>query len=110
MAIAWLYRSDYSRAGMKMLTVVDPSGQRAGVQAVIAAAALIPVSLFPILSVPGFGSVIYLLVAVLLGSGQLALSVSFFRNRDEKTARRLLRASLIYLPAILLLLVLHPWL
>jgi len=110
MAIAWLYRNDYARAGMKMLTVVDPSGQRAGVQAVLASAALIPVSLFPILSVPGFGSVIYLLVAVLLGLGQLALSVSFFRSRDEKTARRLLRASLIYLPAILLLWVLHPWL
>ena len=110
MAIAWLYRHDYSRAGMKMLTVVDPSGHRAGAQAVLCAAALIPVSLFPVLFDPGFGSVVYLIVAVLLGLGQLALSVDFFRRREEKTARRLLRASLVYLPAMLLLLVLHPWL
>ena len=110
MAIAWLYRKDYGLAGMKMLTVVDPSGHRAGAQAVLAAAAIIPVSLFPILKDPAFGSVIYLVAAVLLGLGQFALSIDFFRRRDEKAARRLLRASLIYLPAILLLLVLHPWL
>lgn len=110
MAIAWLYRRDYAAAGMKMLTVVEPTGHRAGVQAVFAAAALVPVSLFPILFDPGFGSVIYAAAALLLGVGQLILSIEFFRSRDEQRARRLLRASLIYLPSMLLLLVLHPWL
>jgi protoheme IX farnesyltransferase len=112
MAIAWLYRDDYAQAGMKMLTVVDPTGQRAGVQAVLAAAALIPVSLFPVLYYPGLGSLIYLAAALLLGLGQLALSIHFFRSRTERSARKLLRASLVYLPATLLLLVLllvlHP--
>jgi protoheme IX farnesyltransferase len=107
MAIAWLYRNDYAQAGMQMLTVVDPTGQRAGVQAVLAAAALIPVSLFPVLLYsPGLGSLLYLAAALLLGLGQLALSVNFFLNRTESSARKLLRASLVYLPATFLLLVL----
>ena len=50
MAIAWLYRDDYARAGQRMLTVVDPTGLRAGGQAVVAALALIPVSLVPALA------------------------------------------------------------
>ena len=49
MAIAWLYRADYARAGQQMLTVVDPTGLRAGAQAVVGALALIPVSLVPAL-------------------------------------------------------------
>ena len=50
MAIAWLYRDDYARAGQRMLTVVDPTGLRAGAQAVVGALALMPVSLVPALS------------------------------------------------------------
>jgi protoheme IX farnesyltransferase len=47
MAIAWIYRRQYRAAGLKMLTVVDPSGRRAGVQAVVAALALLPISFLP---------------------------------------------------------------
>ena len=49
MAIAWLYREDYARGGQRMLTVVDPTGLRAAGQAIVAAMALVPVSLVPAL-------------------------------------------------------------
>ena len=59
MAIAWLYRRDYAQAGYQMLTVVDATGDRAGRQSVIAALALIPVSILPVLAAPGMGSLLY---------------------------------------------------
>lgn len=110
MAIAWLYREQYRRAGMQMLPVVDPAGGRAGVQAVAAALALIPVSLIPAMSVPGWGLVCYVAFALLLAGFQLRCAWRFFQSRQERTAKRLLHASLIYLPAVLLLMLLVPWL
>ena len=110
MAIAWLYREQYGRAGLKMLTVVDPTGRRAGVQAVLAATALVPVAIVPALAGPGFGAAAYIVLVGLLGLGQLALSVLFCVKRNEQSARWLLRASLIYLPLVLLMLMLFPWL
>lgn len=99
MAIAWLYRDDYARAGHRMLPVVDPSGLRSGAQAVYAAALLIPVSLIPAI-IPTSGSpLIYLVWAFALGAIQLALAVRFALVRDERSARFLLRATLLYLPA-----------
>ena len=99
MAIAWLYRRDYAQAGHKMLSVVDPSGLRSGAQAVSAAALLVPVSLIPAL-VPTSGSpYVYLAWTLALGGIQLALAIRFAIVRDEKTARLLLRATLLYLPA-----------
>jgi protoheme IX farnesyltransferase len=109
MAIAWLYRHEYDKAGFKMLTTVDSTGRRAGVQAVIAAAALVPVSLIPALGVPSPAAVWYMLVAFALGLAQWAAAGAFLLRRDEVSARRLLRASLIYLPLVLLLLLLFPW-
>lgn len=106
MAIAWLHRRDYALAGMKMLTVVDPSGQRAGRQAVLAASALVPVTLVPV--VISFATPTYGALALSIGIAQLACAGSFFRRLDETSARRLLRASLLYLPAILGLLTLVP--
>jgi protoheme IX farnesyltransferase len=97
MAIAWLYRSDYARAGQRMLTVVDPTGLRAGAQAVIGALVLIPVSLVPALSPQSGSPVIYCSWALLLGIAQLAAASAFMFHRTDYTARRLLRASLAYL-------------
>jgi protoheme IX farnesyltransferase len=107
MAIAWMYRDQYAAAGLKMLSVVDPSGRRAGRQAVTGAAALLAVSLLPAWNLVGPDrALVYLLGAALLGLAQLALSVSFGRRLDETSARRLLRASLVYLPGLLSLLML----
>ncbi|HZN34915.1 MAG TPA: heme o synthase [Pirellulaceae bacterium] len=109
MAIAWLYRRDYGAAGYQMLTVVDPTGRRAGAQAVLAALALVPVSLVPVLSAAGVGSALYAAGAILLGGGQLVAAGLFARRPDEFSARLLLRASLAYLPTLLVTLALAPW-
>jgi heme o synthase len=109
MAIAWLYRREYGGAGYKMLTVVDPTGRRAGLQATIAALALVPVSIVPVLAAPGLGSVLYVAGASLLGAGQLVLAAMFWRRADDWRARLLLRASLVYLPTLLVMLMLAPW-
>lgn len=105
MAIAWIYRRQYRAAGFQMLTVVDRSGRRAGVQAVLAALVLVPVSLIPgvLLLEPT-----YFVAALLLGLWQLTVAAQFLARRDRRTARRLLHATLFYLPAIMMLLMLTP--
>ena len=109
MAIAWLYRADYARAGHKMLTTVEPTGRRAGRQAVLAALALVPVSIVPVLAAPSLGGVLFTLCAIVLGMGQLAFAVFFLRQATDVSARLLLRASLVYLPTLLVTLMLVPW-
>jgi protoheme IX farnesyltransferase len=91
MAIAWLYRRQYAAAGLKMLTVVDPSGLRAAGQSLAAALAMIPASLA--LAVPSAG--IRLFLAAALASIVYALaSVRFAIRRDDASARTLLLTSL----------------
>jgi protoheme IX farnesyltransferase len=102
MAIAWIYREQYRAAQMQMLTVVDPSGRRAGVQAVVAAFSVMLVSLVPA-ALAASPSPVYLLSSVALGMGQLYCAVQFQRHCSDTSARRLLRASIIYLPLQLLL-------
>jgi protoheme IX farnesyltransferase len=98
MAIAWLYREDYGRAGFPMLPVIDPEGRRAGRQAVIYAAALVPVSLVPTLA--GISGAAYFAAALVLGAGLLVLSVQFAATRSESAARALFFGSIVYLPLI----------
>jgi protoheme IX farnesyltransferase len=109
MAIAWLYRRQYGQAGHQMLTVVDSTGRRAGWQAVLAALALIPVSMVPVLGAPGLGSVLFVSAACILGAGQLVLAWLFWQKRTDAGARLLLQASLAYLPTLLTTLMLAPW-
>lgn len=97
MAIAWLYRADYARAGQQMLTVVDPTGLRAGAQAVIGSLVLIPVSLMPALAPHAGSPVIYCVWTLALGIAQTIIATMFFIDRNDQTARWLLRASLAYL-------------
>ncbi|MCH7726168.1 MAG: protoheme IX farnesyltransferase [Planctomycetes bacterium] len=106
MAIAWIYRKQYARAGLKMLPVVDQSGRWAGWHAVLAAFLLIPISVIPGLSISATS--LFVMGAVLLGLAQFVCAISFFARTNESTARRLLRASLIYLPALLALMVFVP--
>jgi protoheme IX farnesyltransferase len=106
MAIAWIYRQQYSAAGLKMLTVVDPTGRRAGAQAVWGALALVPISLVPVLQLP---SRVYLTGALALDVAYLAAAAMFCWRRDQRSARLLLQTSLVYLPVLLVLLVLSPW-
>lgn len=97
MAIAWLYRIEYARAGQKMLTVVDPTGLRAGGQAVVGALALIPVSLVLAMSPDAGSPAIYIIWTLVLGLMQVAAAVMFLIYPEDRSARRLLRASLVYL-------------
>lgn len=106
MAIAWLYRDDYARGGMKMLTVVDPGGRRAGAQAMLGALALVPLSVLP--AALYFAGPVYCVTAVGLSLWQLWCAMQFFARLDESSARALLRMSLVYLPSILLLLLMAP--
>ncbi len=103
MAIAWLYRDDYRRAGLKMIPAVDSRRKVTGYVAVGYALALLPVSLLP--GQLGMASDIYTVTALLCGVAYLWAAVSFCRNESIPTARRLLFVSLIYLPAVLLVMV-----
>lgn len=98
MAIAWLYRDDYRRAGFPMLTVMEPDGRRTGRQAVIYAAALLPASVVP--SLIGLAGTIYFATALVLGVALLGLSIRFARSRSDESARTLFYASITYLPLI----------
>ena len=104
LAIAWIYRDDYARAGLRMLPVVDRDGTLTGRQMVVYALALVPVSLAPVLQ--GVAGPVYLGGAVILGGGFLASAVAFARASSTGQARRVLRASLLYLPGLLALLLL----
>jgi heme o synthase len=97
MAIAWLYRDDYRRGGQRMLTVVDPTGLRAAAQGFAAALVLVPISLIPALSPQAGSPAVFGWWTLLLGVGQAATAVLFLIERDDRSARRLLRASLLYL-------------
>lgn len=104
MAIAWLYREDYARAGFKMLPVIDPEGRQTAAQAICHAFGLIPVSLFPALL--GVAGVVYFSGALLLGLAFLFFAIQFSRSLTAERARALFIASIVYLPVLLGLLVL----
>jgi len=98
MAISWLYRDDYRQAGFPMLPVLDPDGRRAGRQAAVYAAALVPCSLAPTLV--GLAGVTYFAIALALGLALVALAVRFATRRDDRSARVLFLASITYLPLL----------
>ena len=103
LAIAWLYRADYAKAGLPMLPVVDPEGIRTGHQIILYSLALLPVSLLTtILDVTG---AIYFFGALTLGVGLIALGVGVAVARTGLYAKRLFFASIVYLPALLILMV-----
>ena len=106
LAIAWIYREDYARGGLKMLPGADPQGALTGRQATIYALALIPAGLLP--ATIGLAGPVYFVGALVLGLLYLAAAIQFWTGVSESTARRLLRMSFCYLPLVLLLLVLNP--
>jgi protoheme IX farnesyltransferase len=105
LAIARIYRDDYARAGMLMLPVVDRKGAMTSRQMVSYCLVLIPASMMP--AMLGQAGAIYLTGALILGIGFLATSVAFLRHRSVTWARRVLRASLVYLPALFALLLIN---
>jgi heme o synthase len=98
LAIAWMHRDDYARAGIPLLPVLEPDGRRTGQQALIYAAALWPVSLLPALV--GLADAPYSVVATVLGLIFIGLSALFARDRSVASARRLFLFSITYLPLL----------
>lgn len=106
MAIAYLYREEYAAAGLQMLGSVAGTQRRAGLQALMSALVLLPVSLLP--TVLQLAGPVYFVVATCLGLAYLTAAARFLWLLDERSARGLLRCSLVYLPALLMLLMLIP--
>lgn len=106
MAIAWLYREDYERAGLQMLPSAAGGARVAGRAATTFGLALLPVSLVPVLW-GGVGPV-YAAGTIALGLGYCVASLRFTWHQDHGTARTLLLASLVYLPLVLALVVFDP--
>ena len=107
MAIAWIYREDYRRAGFKMLTVTEPTGRVAGLQAVTSSAILLPLSVLPAVMMKA--EPFYFFLAMTLSLLQLAVAIDFLFRPTDRSARRMLRMSLIYLPAVFGMLWLSPF-
>jgi protoheme IX farnesyltransferase len=97
-SIAWMYREDYGRAGIRMLPVVEPGGESTARRILLFSLLLIPISVAPtFLAMTGS---IYLVGAVLLGVFFLHAGIGVIRNRTVLGARAVLRASVLYLPVL----------
>jgi protoheme IX farnesyltransferase len=105
LAIAWMYREDYGRAGIRMLPVVEPEGRVTGQQIVLYTLMLVPVSLLPTLI--GISGRVYFFGALLLGLLFLYSSIRAALSKSRQQARRLLLASVLYLPLLFVLMVLN---
>ena len=103
-AIGWRHRADYARAGVRILPVIDPSGRRTARQTLLWTAVLLPISLLP--SLVGTAGFAYAFGAFVLTLFFLRSSLRFARETTDGRARSLFLASIGWLPAILILLVL----
>jgi protoheme IX farnesyltransferase len=109
LAIAWMYRIDYARAGIVMLPGVDPDGRRTSQQALLYTAALWPVSLMPL--AVGLAGPVYGAIATVLGLLFIWLCFRFTQERSQQNARRLFLFSITYLPVLWAVLVIdRVWL
>ena len=103
LAIAWIYRDQYARAGLKMLPTRGQTPRLTGLMAVGYAVVLVPLSMFP--AACGLAGNSYLVVAFVLSAAYLVAAIRFAACETERWARGLLWTSLIYLPALLVTLV-----
>ena len=105
LAIAWMYREDYSRAGILMLPVVEPDGRVTAQQIVLYTLMLIPVSLLP--TVLGISGRFYFFGAIVLGLLFLYSSIRAAFSMSRQHAKQLLLASVLYLPLLFILMVVN---
>jgi protoheme IX farnesyltransferase len=98
-AIAWMYREDYGRAGIRMLPVVDPEGRATFTQIVVTAAALIPVSLLA--AVTGLAGVRYFFGALVLGMMLVEVCLWAAARKTNVRAKWLMHATVLHLPLLL---------
>ncbi len=105
LGIGWVYREDYAKAGIQLLPVVEPDGKSTGRQVVSNCLALLAVGLLPTLI--GLTGSTYFLGALALGLGLLGCGILLAISRSVGDARRLVFASLVYLPVLLALMALN---
>jgi heme o synthase len=101
LALAWMYRNDYARAGYRLLTVLDTTGSATSRQILIYTIALIPASLMPM--IVGLTGTVYFFCMLILSMGFFAVAMNFYRVRTNVAARRLFFTSLIFLPTLFFL-------
>jgi heme o synthase len=106
LALSWMYRDDYARAGLRMVSTSDGDGGSTFRLAALTSGALLPISLAP--AVLGVAGLVYFVTAVLLSLMLLWLSFAAARNPTPTRARRLFLGTLVYLPALLAILVAVP--
>ena len=104
LALAWLWRDDYARAGYRMLTVVDTRGVVTRRQILVYSLALLPASVLP--TYAGVLGPFYFVGAGTLSLGFLLLALRLFREHSNAHARQLFLGSLLYLPFLVLLMIL----
>jgi heme o synthase len=102
-AIAWMFQDDYRNAGFKMLPVVEPGGASTFRQTILFSVLLLGVSILP--TAIGMTGKVYCVGALVMGLAMLAVGTMFTRTKSFLDARRLLKASVIYLPLLLLLII-----
>ena len=100
-ALAWMYRKDYSRADFKMLPVVEPDGRSTALQMLLASIALLFLSITPTLL--GLTGVVYLLGVFLVSAWMLYTSMLFYKRKTNADARRVLKASILHIPVLVLM-------
>lgn len=105
LAIAWMYKEQYAKAGILMLPVVEPDGKITARQIVLFTIMMVPVSIAPFFL--GISGVVSLIVGSVLGVWFLVESIRTARSRTKESARRLLLVSVLYLPLIFAVLVLN---
>ena len=105
LAIAWMYREDYGRAGIRMLPVVEPEGRVTGQQIIAYSLMLVPVSLLP--TILGISGKFYFVAALVLGLLFLACGIRVALSKSNQHARQLLLASVFYLPLLFGVMVLN---
>lgn len=105
LAIAWMYKDEYAKAGIKMLPVVEPEGKITAQQIVIFTIILLPISVAPYFL--GFAGLIYLVGSIVLGVWFLKSSIEMARAKTVEKARKLLLVSVIYLPLLFALMVVN---
>jgi protoheme IX farnesyltransferase len=99
LALAWMYREDYERGGFKMLPAIDKTGELTARVSVMTSLCLVPLALF--LTVVGTTGILFAIIGTILGGCMTMKSITFWRKRDDASARRLFFASIIYLPLII---------
>lgn len=106
MAIAWMYRVDYAKAGHRMVPTEQGSEGLAGRYALLYSLSIVPITLMP--AVSGMAGPVYVVGALALGVLYVVPSYRFSKEETHANARRLLFASIVYLPALMALLFIDP--